>query len=266
MQQGTGTRRVCARLYSTYLWQSGDTLENVARREGVTEQSIRNANTDVNFATIQAGDAICIPPESMSCDIGTPYTVQSGDTITSIAAAYGITARQLLSYNPGQSEDLLVGQILCVPSAMTGGGSTPPQTTPPQTTPPQTTPPQTTPPQTRPPVTAACPIGYEARTVRQGQTYADLLIDNNVSYSAMRGSNPFLNPAQLVAGARYCTPPSGTRQLCNRYATYRMQEGEVLADAARRYRTTIGRLLMLNPNMLPTDFTEGAVICVPVLQ
>ena len=246
MQQGTGTRRVCARLYSTYLWQSGDTLENVARREGVTEQSIRNANTDVNFATIQAGDAICIPPESMSCDIGTPYTVQSGDTITSIAAAYGITARQLLSYNPGQSEDLLVGQILCVPSATTGGGSTPPQT--------------------RPPVTAACPIGYEARTVRQGQTYADLLIDNNVSYSAMRGSNPFLNPAQLVAGARYCTPPSGTRQLCNRYATYRMQEGEVLADAARRYRTTIGRLLMLNPNMLPTDFTEGAVICVPVLQ
>lgn len=271
--QSSNANRICPRLYSDYIWQPGDTLAAVARQKGVTEQSIRNANTDVNFASVTAGTNICIPPAAMSCDLGNPYTVKPGDTIQSIAAAYGVTVQQLLAINPGQGTAITAGQVLCVPAQSSGGTPpqtqpptiTPPAATPPTTTPPTTPPPQTTPPTITPPVSASCPIGYEARAVRAGQTYADLLIDNNVSYRAMQASNPYLNPAQLVAGARYCAPPSGTRQLCSRSRTYRVQAGENLAMVAARFRTTAGHLLMLNPCLLPTDFTEGAMVCVPLL-
>ena len=100
--------------------------------------------------------------------------------------------------------------------------------------------------------------------VRQGQSYADLLIENNVSYRAMRTTNPQLVPGRLITGMRYCAPPAGTRQLCGTGTqTYTVQPDETLAMVAERFRTTPGRLMQLNPTLLPTDFSSGTIVCVP---
>lgn len=189
------------------------------------------------------------------------YIVQQGDSLQTIATAYNTTVDAILRANPAATERLSVGQVLCVPFTDVSNTGTPGNVTGGESggTTTQPTPPTIT----IIPGGAACPVGYAARTIRAGETYADLLIDNNVSYQAMRTANPTLNPAQLVTGTRYCVPPSGTRQPCTRYRTYRLGEGENLNAVARAFGTTPGRLLMLNPTLLPTDFTEGAIVCVP---
>ena len=108
-----------------------------------------------------------------------------------------------------------------------------------------------------------CPTGYTRDTVRAGQTYADLLLRHNVSYRAMRSANPRLSPGYLVVGQSYCAPPAGTRQVCQNLQYYTILPGEDLEIVAAKLRITKGRLLSLNPGLLPTDFAEGAVICIP---
>lgn len=216
-----------------------------------------NFHREVDFMQQDANSRIC--PRTYNS-----YIVQAGDTLSSIAAAYQTTVESILASNPEARNGLTVGQQLCFPGGGTTGSVTP-------------QPPisggiidSPTPSQPginitiRPGVTGTvCPSGYAARVIRAGQTYADLLVDNNVSYQAMRTANPTLNPAQLITGTSYCAPPSGARQACARYRTYRMLDGENLVSVASRFGVTAGRLMMLNPTMLPTDFSSGALICVP---
>lgn len=257
---GTTSRRVCPRGASYYEWQSGDTLASVALANEVTAQAITLMNPDVDFSTLQAGDEVCIPPQVLTCLSGTIYQVADGDTFQKIADSFGISTLELAERNPGVKEgELTIGQVLCVPSATTSTPATP------------STPSTPSKPgsggsgsgSTGGSIGFSCPIGYEARTVQAGQSYADLLVENNVSYRAMRLTNPGLVPGRLTAGTRYCAPPAGTRQLCSRGGSYTIQAGENLADVARRFNTTPGRMMQLNPTLLPTDFSSGTVICTP---
>lgn len=245
-QQGTG--RICPRGASYYLWREGDTLAAVARSNGTTVQALRLLNPDVDFSAIAVGDEICMPSRSLTCQSGQPYTVRRGDTFYTIAQRYGISDLELAERNPDVSPtDLMVGDVICVP-AESQGGSTP--------TPSQPSQPSTP--------TVSCPTGYAARRVQRGQTYADLLIDLNVSYQALRNANPTLRPGFLVAGTSFCAPPAGSRTACVGNRTYVVQDGDNLNSIARRLGTTNGRMLMLNPTLLPTDFSQaGTTICIP---
>lgn len=263
--------RICPRGASYYVWQEGDTLQDVARRNNTTAQAIEIINEGVNFNALGAGSEICLPSQVYTCISGQPYTVRVGDTLTSIADAFGVSTYELMERNPGvTANDLLAGMTLCVPERggssgggnnnnnnnnnSQGGGQIPVIPLPPIVI--QPTYPS--------PGGYVCRSGYTPGIVQRGQTYADLLITNNVSYQAMRAANPSLAPSQMVAGRPFCAPPAGTRQVCSTvYRTYRMLPGETLASLAARLGTTQGRLLMLNPSLLPSDFAEDAVVCVP---
>lgn len=263
MQQG----RICPRGASYYAWQEGDTLQTLASRFSTTVQAIQLLNSDVDFNTIGPGFEICMPSQSFTCISGQSYTVRPGDSLTSIAQRFGITLLELLERNPGAEDGLLVGQVLCVPegSSTPSIPSTPSQPSPPsQPSTPAPTPPVQQPTQPQQPVIRVCRAGYEADVIRRGQTYADLLIAHNVSYQALRSANPSLSPSQLYAGRTYCAPPSGTRQACtSAYRIYTILPGEDLATLSEKLGVSKGRLLMLNPALLPSDFTEGNVICIP---
>lgn len=227
--------RICPRGAGYYTWRTGDTLAAVARANGTTVQAIRLNNTGVDFATITPGTEICMPSQSLTCQSGQAYTVQQGETLATIAEKLGITQLALSERNPDLGE-LTAGDVICIPAE-----STPSDTATPG---------------------ISCPIGYEAHQVELGQTYADLLVDLNVSYKAMRSANPTLRPGSLVAGTPYCAPPAGMRESCT--YSYTVQDGDNLASIARALDTTTGRLLMLNPTLLPTDFSQaGLMICIP---
>ena len=265
--------RICPRGASYYTWQAGDTLRSVTQQAGTTVQAMQLVNPDVDFSTIAIGTEICLPSQSFTCVSGMAYSVRAGETFTSIAEDFGISTFELAERNPGVDQNnLMVGQVLCVPF-MTGNGNgsinqpaeptTPTLPTPslPSTPSRPTTPPVVIVPST--PSTSTCPSGYTRDIVRTGQTYTDLLLRHNVSYRAMRSANPRLSPGYLVVGQTYCAPPTGTRQTCTGLQTYTILPGEDLETLASDLRTTKGRLLALNPTLLPSDFSSGTVICIP---
>lgn len=164
----------------------------------------------------------------------TPYTVQRGDSFYLIARKFGIDVRELINANPNIAPGrLLVGDVLCVPS---GGASSGP----------------------------ACPMGSTPYIVQSGQTLADVLVTNNVSVRALRQTNEGVRLTALAAGDRLCIPQSGMRGTCEDGGlAYEIQAGDTLASIAAANGTTAGILMRLNPNLLPTDFKAGQVICLP---
>ena len=258
--------RICPRGASYYTWQAGDTVQSVAQANGTTVQALQVLNPDVNFSAIAPGTEICLPSQSYTCISGAPYAVQAGDTFASIADRLGISVYELAERNPGVNQNnLLIGQVLCVPFASSeeDPGDQPAQPDSPMLPTPTLPSQPTTPPVIIIPGTSACPAGYTRSAVAAGETYADLLVKHNVSYRAMRTANPRLSPGYLIAGQTYCAPPHGTRQTCTGTRAYTVLQGETLDTIAADLGISRGRLLSLNPTLLPSDFTQGAVICIP---
>ena len=175
---------------------------------------------------------VALEPESANCPVGSQsYTVQRGDSFYLIARKFGVSVRALMNANPAIAAGrLLVGDILCVP---TGEGR-------------------------------SCPVGSAAYTVQPGQSVVDVMVASNVSLRALREYNEDVRLTALRPGDVLCVPPSGDRGLCeNGGPLYRIQEGDSLEEIAEANGTNVEQLLRLNPNLLPSDFAAGQVICLP---
>ena len=105
----------------------GDTLNSISRYYGVSVQALMTANGIANPNLIYAGQTLCIPgsapyPPKPPC--GTYYTVQWGDTLSSIAARYGVSVYAIMQANNMANPNYIyAGMILYVPCS----GSKPPQ-------------------------------------------------------------------------------------------------------------------------------------------
>lgn len=175
---------------------------------------------------------MAIDTDNAGCPAGSQsYRVQRGDSFYLIARNFGISVRTLMNANPNIAAGrLLVGDILCIP---TGEGR-------------------------------SCPIGSSAYTVQQGQSVVDVMVASNVSMRALREYNEDIRLTALRPGDVLCVPPSGDRGLCdNGGPVYRLQEGDTLDEIAEINGTNVEQLLRLNPNLLPSDFVAGQVICLP---
>lgn len=92
----------------------------------------------------------------------------------------------------------------------------------------------------------------------------DVMLSSNVSLRALREYNEDIRLTALRPGDVLCVPPSGDRGLCeNGGPVYRLQEGDTLDEIAERNGTNVEQILRLNPNLLPSDFVSGQVICLP---
>ena len=170
--------------------------------------------------------------ETNACPAGSQtYRVQRGDSFYLIARKFGIGVRTLMNANPTIAAGrLLVGDILCIP---VGEGR-------------------------------SCPVGSSAYTVQQGQSVVDVMLASNVSMRALREYNEDIRLTALRPGDVLCVPPSGDRGLGETGGpVYRLQEGDTLEEIAQLNGTNVEQLLRLNPNLLPSDFVAGQVICLP---
>jgi LysM repeat protein len=89
---------------NSYLVQPGDTMSTVAQQHGLTLSQIESLNPHAghpagNFNDLWAGDVLILgsgaqPPGA------TYYTVQSGDTLSAIAARYGLSLPEIEALNP----------------------------------------------------------------------------------------------------------------------------------------------------------------------
>ena len=106
-----------------YTVQPGDTLFVLAQRFNTTVQAILALNPGVDPNNLVGGSTLCIPGGGLiTCPQGTsPYTVQGGDTLTSIAQKFNTTVAAIVATNPGITpENLQVGQRICIPGGASG--------------------------------------------------------------------------------------------------------------------------------------------------
>lgn len=120
-----------------YTVERGDSLYSIARRFGVTVQDIRDAN-NLTTDTLSIGQSLIIPGLSAGDDlednegsetVPNTYTVQSGDSLWSIANRFGITVNDLKTANNLTSNLLSIGQTLIIPTTGTNNPESPTYTT-----------------------------------------------------------------------------------------------------------------------------------------
>ena len=91
---------------TTYIVQPGDTLSGIAARYGTTYQSLAAINNIADPNRIYPGQEIVI--EGAAAEASTEYyTIQSGDTLSSIAANYGTTWQWLAEVNSISDPNLI---------------------------------------------------------------------------------------------------------------------------------------------------------------
>lgn len=122
--------------------KQGETLFSISRLYGVTASAIAQANNISNPNRIYPGQVLVIPggnapaptpspsptppPTAPPTGMGT-YTVRPGDTLSRIAAQFGVTVNAIMQANNISNPNrIFVGQVLNIPGGSSGGGSTPP--------------------------------------------------------------------------------------------------------------------------------------------
>lgn len=119
-QPGTAAQTPPAGAQITYVVRSGDTLSAIGARFGVAWQDIAAANniSGPNY-NIYRGQQLVIPGVSATPTPATPsrtHTVQSGETLYSIAVQYGTTVQAILEANNLSDPNLIYkGQVLTIP-------------------------------------------------------------------------------------------------------------------------------------------------------
>src|SRR3954451_9082870 len=110
-------------MMAKYVVRSGDTFTAIAARFGVTLATLEAANpqvTDPNH--IFPGQVVTIPGSSPAP--GPAYVVQTGDTLTAIAARFGVTLATLEAAIPQITDPnhIFPGQIVTIPGSSPAPG------------------------------------------------------------------------------------------------------------------------------------------------
>ena len=110
-----------------YTLATGDTLGLLAKRFNTTVDAILSLNQMTNPDVVTVGQQLKIPGEAPP-ELGGygAYTVQAGDTLSSIARLYNMTMADLQKLNGITNPDVMTpGQVLKVPGIAASAGSTP---------------------------------------------------------------------------------------------------------------------------------------------
>ena len=113
----------------TYIVQSGDDVASVARKFGISQDSVRSWNSLDVAAIVKTGDTLVVSkPEPIpqveserpqkdrpKISKGAKYAVREGDTFADIAKSYGVPVVMLMQANQGFNKRLTVGDSLVIP-------------------------------------------------------------------------------------------------------------------------------------------------------
>jgi LysM repeat protein len=118
---------MAATMTSSHVVRTGETLSDIAARYGTSVGALARANHLGNPNFIVAGTSLKVPSGSaavgVSSSIASTHVVQTGETLSGIAARYGTSAQALArANNIGDPSFILAGTTLKVPGA--GSSST----------------------------------------------------------------------------------------------------------------------------------------------
>ena len=174
-----------------------------------------------------------LPTSIPAAPSGTTYVVRWGDTLSSIAAQFGVTVEAIKSANGLSSDTILVGQQLIIPSA--------------------------------PAPSAPAPGGSTTiHIVQPGETLFRIALRYNTTVEAIAQANGISNPWFIYPGQQLTVPlgPTGSVPPSPR-RTYVVQLGDTLYTIALRFNTTVETLMVLNNLSNANLLHEGQVLQLP---
>ena len=101
-----------------YTVRSSDTLDKIAKRFGLRQDTIISANNLASASSIRAGVQLRIPNMN-----GVSHKVRRGENLSSVAKTYGIDITQIVDANDLTSGTINAGQSLFIPNARLSSAS-----------------------------------------------------------------------------------------------------------------------------------------------
>lgn len=133
-----------------YVIVQGDTLQRIAKRNGISWKALENANPTVSPTKLHAGQKIIIPAGASTTGANAAgqtengvaastggdqvYVIKSGDTLTRIAKHFGVSVKALMAENNLTTTHINVGRKLNIPAKAESASpvNTPPVTATPE--------------------------------------------------------------------------------------------------------------------------------------
>lgn len=160
------------------------------------------------------------------------YTVKSGDTLSEIALEYGTTVSNILSLNPSITNPNLIypGQNIIINTSNSNESVT-----------------------------------NTTYTVKRGDTLSEIALKYNTTVSNLANLNNISNP-NLIYPGQVITINSSTniengKNSCGKI-TYTIKRGDTLSSIARKYNTSVNKLVMLNNISNPNLIYAGNIIII----
>jgi len=180
---GGGTSTGASTGGASHTVAAGETLWDLALRYGTTVDALASSNGIANPNLVVAGTTITISggggAGSGSTSSGsTSHTVRSGETLSGIAARYGVSASSLVRANGIANPNLVVAGTTITISG--GGGAQPGSSS-----------------------------GSTSHTVRAGETLSGIAARYGESVSSLARANGLSNPNLVVSGTSLSIPSGG---------------------------------------------------------
>lgn len=202
----------------------GDTLYSIALMYGSSIGLILYYNPGIDPSNLIIGTVLCVP--LIQCPEGRYHLVEPGDTFYSVSQLYGIPVEDLMAYNPNVDPyNMMPGTIICLPPS------------------------------------DSCPIGTPY-VIQDTDTYYLIATRYDVSYNDMMTANENFDYDNLESGDTICIPESQPSKTCEG-DSYIMQPGDTLSSVAEATQTSAEQILVVNPEMIPSEFVPGRLICIP---
>jgi LysM repeat protein len=235
-----------------YTVQGGDTIGSIAAQFNVTEQQLRELNNLPND-DIFAGQILRVP-EGEPTPTPEPFkhVVRAGETLTMIAAQYGVNFLTLVEVNGLESPDTLAeGTELLIPGVVAStsdadaaaeGGATSIQG-------------------------ASGGVAGQSivtHVVQPGETLSTIAADYAIDTADLAAANNLTNPNMLRAGQQLIVPGVTQQQAVEaRGVRHTVASGESLSQIAQNYGVTVEQIMAANGLDNPNTIVVGQELVIP---
>lgn len=225
-----------------YTVRKGDSLEQIAKREGVSLESLKKANKNIDERQLKVGQRLCIPVKSAKRATSEKYAiyeVKKGDTLQKIAESFGVDVETLKEFNSLKDERLVEGQKIKIPA----------------------------------PKAISKKKGedkdLELYTIKRGGRLKDVAKATGVPLKELEKLNPDLKGKFLSAGTKVKIPKDATQARKEEskreedYQFYTVKRGAKLKDVAKATGISLKELEKLNPELKDRWLKAGTKVKIP---